>query len=250
MLVKPMSSGTNGVLRRLAAAVALCAGLAVTSAYAQVNIDQGKSPAEIYASDCATCHKTPRGLAVGKNSLMLSSFLREHYTASTDQAAALAAYVLSAGGREPVAKPKPETEHARAGEKLKPAEPKPAEPKPAELKNHPVRAASAKPEEPNPTKPEQAEGEVHPASDSGGAEHEDKSSPAAEVAPAGPTMAAAPSVNAPPPDAVAETHDNPEPAKTASVSVPNIELGSTMTLVPPAHQSKAGPPVPRDNIPD
>ena len=106
--------------RRLLPAFWLVAGLASvmfpTLAHAQVNIDQGKSPAEIYSADCATCHKTPRGLAAGKNSLMLSSFLREHYTASRDQAAALAAYVLGAGGAEPAPKQKPDTEHARAEE--------------------------------------------------------------------------------------------------------------------------------------
>ncbi|MGB7035791.1 MAG: hypothetical protein WBD71_09700 [Xanthobacteraceae bacterium] len=86
------------------------------AALAQVNIDAGKSAAEIYASDCATCHKTPRGLAAGKNSQMLSSFLREHYTASGNQASALAAYVLATGGAEPAPKQKPDTEHARAEE--------------------------------------------------------------------------------------------------------------------------------------
>ena len=127
--------------RRLAPVFGLVAGLALAIfpalAQAQVNIDQGKSPAEIYSSDCATCHKTPRGLAAGKNSLMLSAFLREHYTASRDQAAALAAYVLGAGGAEPAPKQKPDVEHARA------EEPKAGEPKTAA---HPVRA-SAKPEE-------------------------------------------------------------------------------------------------------
>ena len=39
----------------------------------------------------------PRGLANGKDSAALTDFLREHYTTSRDQAAALAAYVL--GGR-------------------------------------------------------------------------------------------------------------------------------------------------------
>ena len=77
---------------------------------------------------------------------MLSGFLREHYTASSDQAAALAAYVLGAGGSEPAPKQKPDVEHARADEP-KAGEPKAAEPKTAEPKtpSHPVRAA-AKPE--------------------------------------------------------------------------------------------------------
>ena len=102
-----------------------------TLALAQVNIDQGKSAADIFSSVCTACHKTPRGLAAGKNSLMLSAFLREHYTASSDQASALAAYVLGAGGAEPAPKQKPEVEHARA-EEPKTGEPKAAEPKAGE----------------------------------------------------------------------------------------------------------------------
>ena len=137
------------VLRRIAPTIGFVAGLAaaVTTAHAQTNIDQGKSPAEIFAADCATCHKTARGLAVGKNSLMLTSFLREHYTASRDQAAALAAYVLGAGGREPAPPQKPAAERARAtGE----------EPKTGEAKGsaRPPARASAKPEE-DVTKPEE-----------------------------------------------------------------------------------------------
>ena len=41
---------------------------------AQTNIDQGKSPAELFANDCAACHKTTRGLANGRSSLTLSIF--------------------------------------------------------------------------------------------------------------------------------------------------------------------------------
>src|SRR5580704_174986 len=87
----------------IALVVTLVLGLIPAIARAQVNIDQGKPAAELFESDCATCHKTARGLAAGKNSLMLSSFLREHYTASRDQAAALAAYVIGVGGTAPAA---------------------------------------------------------------------------------------------------------------------------------------------------
>ena len=50
------------MFRRLAPTIGLAAGLAAAMfpalARAQVNIDQGKSPAEIFANDCAACHKT------------------------------------------------------------------------------------------------------------------------------------------------------------------------------------------------
>src|SRR6516225_8103221 len=68
-------------------AIMLSATIASPS-LAQTNIDQGKTPAELFANGCAACHKSARGLANGENSLSLSVFLREHYTASRDQAAA------------------------------------------------------------------------------------------------------------------------------------------------------------------
>src|SRR6516162_10526547 len=71
----------------------------------QTNIDQGKPASELFANYCVGCHKTTRGLANGRSSLTLSIFLREHYTASSDQAAALAAYVLNSGGNAPAPKP-------------------------------------------------------------------------------------------------------------------------------------------------
>src|SRR5580658_1796678 len=107
-MIRPPKLEDFGVFGRLAPkiglALALVLGLVPAIAQAQVNIDQGKPASEIFESDCATCHKTARGLANGKNSLMLSGFLREHYTASRDQAAALAAYVLGAGGNAPAPK--------------------------------------------------------------------------------------------------------------------------------------------------
>jgi len=88
------------VTRRLAAMIGLLAGLAPAWAYAQTNIDEGKSPAQIFAAACAECHKSIRTLARGKSSYTLTDFLQEHYTTSRAQAAALAAYVLSARGSE------------------------------------------------------------------------------------------------------------------------------------------------------
>src|ERR1700689_4294891 len=91
----------------------MLAVLASSAVHAQVNIDQGKAPAQIYDSDCAACHKSMRGLANGRSASALTSFLTEHYTSSAKQASALAAYVLAGGGgvgtpaptRAPKAKP-------------------------------------------------------------------------------------------------------------------------------------------------
>src|SRR5579884_226530 len=93
-------SDTLRFVRAGARLVAFLAAGLPASAYAQVNIDQGKSAAELFAGDCATCHKSPRGLANGQGSLGLASFLSEHYTSNRQEAAALAAYVLGAGGAD------------------------------------------------------------------------------------------------------------------------------------------------------
>ncbi len=70
------------------------------------DLNQGKSPAEIFRSDCTVCHKTPQGLARDQSSL--KSFLRQHYTTGEPQAASLAAYLASVGGgRAPAGKPSP-----------------------------------------------------------------------------------------------------------------------------------------------
>ncbi|MBS0532428.1 MAG: hypothetical protein JSR72_00085 [Proteobacteria bacterium] len=68
-------------------------------ACAQENLDQGKSAQQLFASDCAICHKTPQGLAAKAGGMFgLDGFLREHYTASRQTAAVLAKYLQSVGG--------------------------------------------------------------------------------------------------------------------------------------------------------
>lgn len=60
---------------------------------AQENLDSGKSAAQLFASDCAICHKTPQGLAKANGLSGLDNFLREHYTASRESAVAIARYL-------------------------------------------------------------------------------------------------------------------------------------------------------------
>jgi hypothetical protein len=64
-----------------------------SSAAAQGNLDQGKSAAQLYASACATCHKSPPSASNSRWLFGLESFLREHYTSSRESAAILAAYL-------------------------------------------------------------------------------------------------------------------------------------------------------------
>ncbi len=247
MIAKPAGFEGGSVFCRAGSAIGTVAAVAFvmfpTMALAQVNIDQGKSAAEIYSSVCTACHKTPRGLAAGKNSLMLSAFLREHYTASSDQASALAAYVLGAGGAEPAPKQKPDVEHARA------EEPKPGEPKTAT--HAPVRAA-AKPEEDKRPKQQEAKREDHPIPPS--AEKH-------EVVPETASREAKPQME----DAAPPTHDEAMPVSAAPAPAANPspiaaeppnpvaakpEIAPTASAAAAAGEQSDGTTVPRDNIPD
>lgn len=121
---------------RLAPGMGLIALLAPAIAHAQTNLDQGKSASQIFAAACAECHKAPRGLANGRSSAALTEFLREHYTTSRDQAAALAVYVLGGRGTEPVGAAaqgkgqKPAAERAERSTPLAEESKEPKEPKP------------------------------------------------------------------------------------------------------------------------
>jgi hypothetical protein len=97
------------------------------------NLEAGKPPSQIFSSTCSLCHKSSRGLLKSVAPGSLPSFLRQHYTTSTDMAAAMSAYVLSNGaanaapgggnltkqGQEAKSGPKPEPgpEHAAKGRK-------------------------------------------------------------------------------------------------------------------------------------
>jgi hypothetical protein len=186
----------------------------IPAARAQTNIDQGKPASELFANYCAVCHKSTRGLANGRGGPALSQFLREHYTASREQAAALAAYVISAGGNAPAPKP----------ERAKIEEPKNQDPRTQESKTQgkprPTSSASVKPE---PDKPGRALPQGHDETTSG------------EQSETTPVAAAPPAAQAPGP---------PVPA-----AAPTPELNSVTGATAEAPSSDSAP-VPRDNIPD
>ncbi|MCP9630332.1 hypothetical protein NML43_24835 [Rhodopseudomonas palustris] len=84
------------------AAVMLLIGSAaagMTSAQAQ-NLEAGKSPAQIFAGACSACHKSARGLLRTVPPGSLPSFLRQHYTTSSDMAGLLASYLISNGATD------------------------------------------------------------------------------------------------------------------------------------------------------
>ncbi|MGY8631593.1 hypothetical protein RAD15_03725 [Bradyrhizobium sp. 14AA] len=102
--------------------LAAAAVLTATVAAAQ-NLDAGKSADRLFADGCATCHRSPRGLAQGRFSLTLSWFLRDHYATSSDSAKALAAYLESVDTPPPRAAAKPGAKPSRSA----PRPPKPVQ---------------------------------------------------------------------------------------------------------------------------
>lgn len=74
------------------AVVAAAAPTAGAPAWAQANLDAGKSAAQIFADTCNACHRSPREIKPTS-----AAFLREHYTTGPRAAAAMAAYLASIG---------------------------------------------------------------------------------------------------------------------------------------------------------
>lgn len=152
----------RGIRPKTAALAGVLAVLYAAPAAAQENLYGNKTPAQIFTTDCAICHKSPQGLskAGGLLGLGLESFLREHYTASRDSAALLAKYIqamdtgpaapergtkraATGGGAKPAAKKGTE---AKAGDG-KPSDAKPSDSKPADAKTEakPEPKVEAKP---------------------------------------------------------------------------------------------------------
>jgi hypothetical protein len=222
------------VFRGIAPATGLLVGLlAPVLAHAQQSIDTGKTPAEIFAIDCATCHKGARGLAHGKTSSELASFLAEHYTASKDQAAALAAYVMGAGGGDAVPAqahgPKTPPDHpAAAAEPQKPLAPgAPGHPAKPNGKPDEVPSATAKLQPEEEKKPPGAlPGRQAP----GARNHRNGPEPVPSAPQPGavvsePAPSSAPAQEATPPEAPAQSAaapGNAEPGETAPVSRDDI----------------------------
>jgi cell division septation protein DedD len=116
-------------------------------ACAQDNLDRGKTAQQLFASDCAICHKSPQGLAKGGGLFGLQGFLREHYTASRETANLLARY-LEAAGEAPAPAQKRQQRRTAKPSDTKPSDSKPAEAKPTDSK--PVESKPASEPKPEP----------------------------------------------------------------------------------------------------
>lgn len=123
---------------------------AAQGATEQNNYEAGKTPAQMFATDCAICHKSPAGLSKAPGLFGLESFLREHYTASKEAAATIAAYIKSIDAAQPPARAaskrrKTEPRGTLADKPAKSAEPKSAAPKAVDSKPAEPPTTSATP---------------------------------------------------------------------------------------------------------
>jgi hypothetical protein len=116
----------------------------------QNNYEAGKTPAQMFATDCGICHKSAAGLSKAPGLFGLESFLREHYTASKEAAAMIAAYVKSVDAAQPPARAaiKRRSNASREKPADKPAESKSAKSKSTESKSTESKSAGSKSAEP------------------------------------------------------------------------------------------------------
>jgi hypothetical protein len=233
--------------RPFVSAMVVLAALAPSAVYAQVNIDQGKAPAQIYDSDCAACHKSIRGLANGMGSSALTSFLAQHYTSSSKEAAALAAYVLNGGGGIGTAAPA----HAP---KTKP------EPTTASTEGTTDAKRAAKPEAAKPQKPaadttQKPEGTATGEAGSGAPERKPVPAPGRGEPNTGTAAGTGTRTRGQPKPSIAMEPPPAAPKPTAAVVMPSLPEppspgASSGTPESSGAQPSAEAPVPRDNIPD
>lgn len=136
--------------RLFVASVVMLAGWGGGQASAQPeDLNRGKTAAQLFASDCAGCHRNPRGLAKS-DARSLAGFLRVHYTASRESAAAIAEYLVSVQADPRAGSPRPA-----------PSAAKPAAP--AQSQGPAPAAPAAKPSEATPVKPTEPASEPKPA---------------------------------------------------------------------------------------
>ena len=114
-----------GMGRNLVCILGCLAAFVAAPARAQESLDTGKTAAQLFASDCVICHKSPQGLAKSGGVLGLDNFLREHYTASRESAATIAAYLRSMGGGPAPAPGRATKRSAKGDDRAKGSEKKP-----------------------------------------------------------------------------------------------------------------------------
>jgi hypothetical protein len=227
-------------------AVAAPRGAPATSTFVEphgADLNQGKSPAELFKTDCGVCHKSPQGLAKDSG-LGLQSFLRQHYTTGTSNAAAMASYLasLGRGGAGAPAKPaSPERQERAAPAATQPAptttarRPPAAEPAndgltaPASEATRPPAEQAARPE-PAEEAPKPAETATAPAAEAPGSRRRN----------AKPHEASKPD----PKPARRATREESKPAEPEKPAAPAQTAEPAPAAVPPPEPKPAAPQIP------
>jgi hypothetical protein len=80
-------------------------------------LDEGKTAAQLFAADCANCHKSPQSVSSTRYLFGLENFLTQHYTSSRQSAAILAAYLKEQDRRST------DVQRARTGGRVSQARP-------------------------------------------------------------------------------------------------------------------------------
>src|SRR3954449_10880477 len=117
-----MSSKKTGCGLLVLAVIAVLSG---SVADAQ-NLDQSKPAPKLFAEGCASCHRSPRGLAKGRFHLTLYLFLQKHYSSNSSSAWALTSYLESIDSGKRVAAKRPAATGAARSRLLRPPAPVPA----------------------------------------------------------------------------------------------------------------------------
>jgi hypothetical protein len=163
-----------------------------------VDLNEGKSPAELFNAGCAVCHQSAVGLAKGMRERELTNFLRQHYTSSVQHAGALANFLVARGGpaaapSRPAAVERPQVPVGRRppDEDRKPQEAaRPPEREPATKRKPPAAAARTPPPSapPAPAAAASAEPAVEAAADAAADATTSASPPPVEEKPAAPQI--------------------------------------------------------------
>ncbi len=120
---------------------------AATRAVAEENLDEGKSGAQLYAADCAICHRLSDGLSKAGGIFGLASFLREHYAASRESATIIADYLKTADIK------KHTLSRRHASKRTQSAKPKTDKPKTDKPKTDKPKTDKSKTDKPKTEKP-------------------------------------------------------------------------------------------------
>jgi hypothetical protein len=93
-----------GKVKQISVFVLGFAAACASAAAPAQDLTAGKTPAQLFHSDCAECHRSPGGITRTRDLRALADFLREHYTTKSETASALAAYVASFAVTGPAAR--------------------------------------------------------------------------------------------------------------------------------------------------